>query len=225
MPWNGSGTYAPPAASFPEVPGTTIDAARFNATVNDLASGITAALAKNGENAATANLPMGGFKHTGAAVAANANEYVTWNQTGVKFPALGIGTTSSAWGGTGFYAIDIGPRSALFSDPTGVNIGANTYYDGTNYRAKETAAGAIITAADGALAFFTMASASAGAIQTTVERFRITVDGDVIHNVNTAAPPLSFNKQMVFALTSNTNLRISVRGSDGTTRVANITLA
>jgi hypothetical protein len=30
---------------------------------------------------------------------------------------------------------------------------------------------------------------------------------------------------MVFNLTSNTNLRISVRGTDGTTRTANITLA
>ena len=42
----------------------------------------------------------------------------------------------------------------------------------------------------------------------------------------TATPPaLSTNGEMVFNLTSNTNLRISVRGSDGTTRVANITLA
>jgi len=30
---------------------------------------------------------------------------------------------------------------------------------------------------------------------------------------------------MVFNLTSNTNLRVSVRGSDGVTRTANITLA
>ena len=57
------------------------------------------------------------------------------------------------------------------------------------------------------------------------ERMRIDASGNVISNVNTTAPTLSTNQQMVFALTSNTNLRISVRGTDGVTRVANITLA
>jgi hypothetical protein len=49
--------------------------------------------------------------------------------------------------------------------------------------------------------------------------------GNTISNVNSAVPSLATNSQMVFNLTSNTNLRISVRGADGTTRTANITLA
>jgi hypothetical protein len=49
--------------------------------------------------------------------------------------------------------------------------------------------------------------------------------GNVISNVTGTAPTLAANSQMVFNLTSNTNLRISVRGTDGTTRTANITLA
>jgi hypothetical protein len=49
--------------------------------------------------------------------------------------------------------------------------------------------------------------------------------GNVISNVTGTAPTLAVNSQMVFNLTSNTNLRISVRGTDGTTRTANITLA
>ena len=49
--------------------------------------------------------------------------------------------------------------------------------------------------------------------------------GNVISNVTGTAPTLATNSQMVFNLTSNTNLRISVRGTDGTTRTANITLA
>jgi hypothetical protein len=57
------------------------------------------------------------------------------------------------------------------------------------------------------------------------ERIQIDASGNFITNVNTAAPTLTTNQRMVFALTSNTNLRISVRGTDGTTRVANITLA
>jgi hypothetical protein len=57
------------------------------------------------------------------------------------------------------------------------------------------------------------------------ERLRIDPNGNLIPIVTSAAPTLATNLQMVFNLTSNTNLRISVRGSDGTTRVANITLA
>ena len=49
--------------------------------------------------------------------------------------------------------------------------------------------------------------------------------GDIISSVTGTAPSLTDNGYMVFNLTSNTNLRISVRGTDGTTRTANITLA
>jgi hypothetical protein len=54
---------------------------------------------------------------------------------------------------------------------------------------------------------------------------RIDSSGNVLSNVTATPPTLATNSQMVFNLTSNTNLRISVRGTDGTTRVANITLA
>lgn len=53
----------------------------------------------------------------------------------------------------------------------------------------------------------------------------MTSAGDTLIRVNTAAPSITTNQEMVFTLTSNTNLRISVRGTDGVTRVANITLA
>ncbi len=49
--------------------------------------------------------------------------------------------------------------------------------------------------------------------------------GNLLVGVPTTPPALAVNSQMVFNLTSNTNLRISVRGTDGTTRTANITLA
>ena len=58
-----------------------------------------------------------------------------------------------------------------------------------------------------------------------VERASIDALGNFVTNVNTAAPALATNSQMVFSLTSNTNLRISVRGTDGVTRVTNLTLA
>jgi hypothetical protein len=58
-----------------------------------------------------------------------------------------------------------------------------------------------------------------------VERARIDSSGNLIQSAPTTPPSLATNGQMVFNLTSNTNLRVSVRGSDGVTRTANITLA
>lgn len=49
--------------------------------------------------------------------------------------------------------------------------------------------------------------------------------GNVFFLAQATPPVLSINRQMVFNLTSDTNLRISVRGTDGITRTANITLA
>ena len=57
------------------------------------------------------------------------------------------------------------------------------------------------------------------------EYFRIDGSGNMIPTLTATAPSLGTNRQMVFNLTSDTNLRISVRGADGTTRTANITLA
>ncbi len=81
MSWNGSGTYSLPPASFPEVTGTTIEAARFNNTLNDVATALNNVLTRDGQNSATSNLPMGGFKHTGAANATAAGEYLVYGQT------------------------------------------------------------------------------------------------------------------------------------------------
>lgn len=100
MPWNGTGTYAPPGASFPEVNGTTIDAARFNATLNDVAAGVTAAIAKNGENAATANLPMGTFLHINLGQASGIGQTLAWgkNISVANYDGSGSFTlTNAAW--------------------------------------------------------------------------------------------------------------------------------
>jgi hypothetical protein len=73
---------------------------------------------------------------------------------------------------------------------------------------------------NGGLRFYTRNTAGA-----SVETIRMSQDGDSIFTIRTSAPALAVNNNMVFTLTSNTNLRISVRGSDGVTRVGNITLA
>lgn len=67
-------------------------------------------------------------------------------------------------------------------------------------------------------------------IGSTIPRHALDVIGNTILSgvttvglANTSNPP--FNSQMSFELTSNTNLRIRVRGTDGVMRTANITLS
>jgi len=73
------------------------------------------------------------------------------------------------------------------------------------------------------IGFYT--STSSASTQTLTQAMLIDASGNLIQSAPTTAPTLSTNGTMVFNLTSNTNLRVSVRGSDGVTRTANLTLA
>jgi hypothetical protein len=70
---------------------------------------------------------------------------------------------------------------------------------------------------------------NSGSLQLATNNGTTAVTIDTSQNslfqVQGTAPSLTVNSQMVFTLTSNTNLRISVRGADGVTRVTNLTLA
>ena len=71
MPYNGSGTFAPPPANYPAVALTPITSADRNAVDADFATGLTTAITKDGQTTPTANIPLGGYKLTsvGAATA------------------------------------------------------------------------------------------------------------------------------------------------------------
>ncbi len=60
--------------------GIGIEAGRHDTQDNDFATGINNCIAKDGQNAATADLPMGGFKHTNVAVATARNNYAAVSQ-------------------------------------------------------------------------------------------------------------------------------------------------
>jgi len=57
------------------------------------------------------------------------------------------------------------------------------------------------------------------------ERMRIDSSGNLIQTVNTTAATLTTNQTLTFSIVDNSTLRISVRGSDGTTRTATIALS
>ena len=53
----------------------------------------------------------------------------------------------------------------------------------------------------------------------------VDIVGNLVTTVNSSAPTLSVNKTLSFQLVSDTSLKILVRGSDGTTRSATLTLS
>lgn len=90
MAWNGSGTYTQTDGTYS---GTGICAAQagdgdaviraseMDALLEDHATAINACLAKNGENAATGNIPMGSNKLTGLANGSAATDSAAYGQT------------------------------------------------------------------------------------------------------------------------------------------------
>lgn len=60
--------------------GIGIEAGRHDTQDDDFATGINACLTKDGTNSPSANLPMGGYKHTGVGNASSNDEYVALGQ-------------------------------------------------------------------------------------------------------------------------------------------------
>lgn len=76
-----SGSFTPPSSSWS--PATFGNAAAFgdwNALLADLSSALTQSISQDGQTNPTANLPMSGFKHTGAGSATGSGQYITWGQ-------------------------------------------------------------------------------------------------------------------------------------------------
>lgn len=89
MARNGAGTYVLPAGN-PVVTGTIITSAWANGTLPDVGAEITNSVPRDGQAPPTANLPMGGFRHTGAQDPVTAQDYVTKNYLTTAALAFGV---------------------------------------------------------------------------------------------------------------------------------------
>lgn len=78
MSRNGSGTYSRAVSAY--VYGTIISQTDVNAEMDDIATALTASLAKDGQTTPTANLPMGTYRHTGVGAAAARTDYARASQ-------------------------------------------------------------------------------------------------------------------------------------------------
>ncbi len=130
-----------------------------------------------------------------------------------------------------YIAILKGRGTSSLPDPVSINDGLGEIQffgrDGTTDRlSAAVGAGADAAPANGTTpGFIAFRTAPPGVNQSPQERVRIDSLGNLIASVPAAVPTLLANRQMVFNLTSDTNLRVTVRGSDGVVRSANLTLA
>ena len=87
---------------------------RFDQDANDMATGLSNCVTRNGQSPPTTNLPMGGFKLTGLAAGTNANDSVNFSQLGYTSSASGgIPRTSQSKFSDWISVLDFG------ADPTG----------------------------------------------------------------------------------------------------------
>lgn len=80
MSRDGSGNYTLPAAYNPVITNTPIETVWANTTLDDIATALTQSISSTGVTVPSANLPMGGFKHTGVADATLSNQYASYGQ-------------------------------------------------------------------------------------------------------------------------------------------------
>jgi hypothetical protein len=155
------------------------------------------------------------------------------NSSGLTFGSgsLGLGVASP------FYKLDVETTSggvtpfiASFTNTSTSTTQANLI------RITQNASGAAVgVLGTGGSAYSTAAFAGNFAIGTlgsnplvlitgSAERVRVDTSGNMIQQVNTTAATLTANSTLTFSIVDNSTLRISVRGSDGTTRTATVAL-
>jgi hypothetical protein len=147
---------------------------------------------------------------------------------------VGISVTPSAWNAT-YNVLDIGQNGSISgrtSTNNTIDIVSNGFRNsgGTWVYKLATSSAAARYQVDGGSGAHLWYIGVAGTAGNTIAGFStasMTLDsaGNLIWSPSATPPTLVTNGNLTVNATSNTNLRFSYRGSDGTTRVANITLA
>jgi hypothetical protein len=181
----------------------------------------------------SAGIAIGGFTDNAAGYApmsliASAMQFGIGGSTAMTLNAsgnVGIGVTPSAWA-AGFKAAQVGSRLVLTTTGSDTFFGNNFYNDGA-YKFINADYATYYDQTTGKHVWGT--STTSGAVDGVItwnSAMTLDASGRLILLASTTTPAtLATNGELTFTATSNTNLRFSYRGSDGTTRVANITLA
>jgi len=89
MPFNGNGTFNRVYDwEIDKINGVKIRADRMETEMDGMAIGLSTCVTRDGQSPATANLPMGGFNHTGVSDGTARNHYASVGQVQDKFDQL-----------------------------------------------------------------------------------------------------------------------------------------
>jgi hypothetical protein len=182
LPRTGATYNLPSNENYPAIEDDTIDPDAHNATLEDLATALTASVSRDGAGAMSGNLAMGGNKVTGSAAATTAGDLIRYEQAQLV-SAVATAWEGLAWaadkigyatGATSFSLADItaGGRAAL-----GV-AGVNTYF--LQY-----------TGASAATAFNLFGTANTWSATQTAGRWAI--DSTGYFDLNAGSPALAFD--------------------------------
>lgn len=92
MPFNGTGGFDPlPPPTYPAVAGEVIRAAYFNAVIDDIKTGLSQVLVRDGQAPITGDVDLTGHKFTNAANASASDEFLTLGQGNQGYLSRGVG--------------------------------------------------------------------------------------------------------------------------------------
>ena len=143
---------------------------------------------------------------------------------------VGIGEMPQVGWGADYKAIDFTGGGAISSYQLGseqLNLSWNAYAtDATTWKYTKTGDVASRFGIDNQVfRWYSAGAGTAGATIPFVVKMILDTNGNLIQTVNSTAPTLTDNKTLAFELTSDTQLKIKVRGSDGVTRSTTLTLS
>jgi hypothetical protein len=131
MPFNGAGTFTRNYSWVADAAaGIDVDATRMDADTNDIASGLSDCVTRDGQSVPTANLPMGGFKLTGLAVGTATTDSACFSQVIGYAPHL-CEFRLTLTTGTPVTTSDVTNAATLYFTPYKGNRIA--LYDGSNW--------------------------------------------------------------------------------------------
>lgn len=111
MPFNGTGTFNRVYSWVTDAAnGILVSSSRTDTDTDDIATGLSTCVTRDGQSPWTANLPAGGYKITGLANGASGQDSVTWAQV----------FTSPTFSNPTFTGTPIAPTAAAGTDTTQV---------------------------------------------------------------------------------------------------------
>jgi hypothetical protein len=128
---------------------------------------------------------------------------------------VGVGVSPAAWN-SAMVGIDFVGGGNVHSYSAGNTfIGINTYWDGTNWRAKNTGAGALYGCGAGGHNFYSMASVAAGAAQTVTPTFVIDTAGKLTSK-QVAKAWVNFDGSLTGTITPRASFNVTSVTKNGT---------